>query len=726
MSTQILQTKLYTPASRPGIIQRPQLIDRLNIGLHQKLTLVSAPAGFGKTTLVTEWLSMSKHPVAWLSLDEADNDPARFITYVIAALQRIAPQTGTHLLKLLESPQLPQIETLLTPLLNDIAAIPQDFVLVLDDYHVLDSQEVDAALAFLVDRQPPQMHLVITTREDPPLPLARLRARGMLTELRAADLRFSSEEAAEFLNQTMGLNLTVDDIATLEARTEGWIAGLQLAVISMQGHQNAHDFIQSFSGSHHFVLDYLIEEVLSHQPAHIQDFLLKTAILDRMCAPLCAAILEDDEDTQATLEHIRQANLFLIPLDHERRWYRYHHLFGDLLRKRLGQFPDIDVTMLHIRASDWYEANGFEIDAFQHAAAANDIQRATHIIEGDGTPLYLRGGLTPILRWLRSLPHNTPALLVMYAVVSTVAGQQINDVEDKLHAAEIALRDGQNHHLLGQIAAVRGMLAVPRGDIQTMLDQSRRALELLNPDSVSMRLFALWTKGLAHQQRGELDSARQVFAETAFTSESTGNTMMALAALTGLGQLQEQNNQLHQAQQSYQRVLALAGNPPWAMACEAYLGLARIHYAQHDMDQAGQYAQQGLELGTQIENVDTPIECAILLAKVHIARRNIDDAESMLAEGERLINARGFTDKLTLIQAERARIQHNQPLIEPLSERELEVLRLIIQGLSNREIGERLFLALDTIKGHNRRIFAKLGVQRRTEAIARAQELGLL
>ena len=745
MSTQILATKLYIPAPRPDLVSRPRLIDRLNTGLQGKLTLVSAPVGFGKTTLVTEWISNGDYPAAWLSLDEDDNTPIRFLTYVVAALQTVAPEIGSSFRNLLQSPRPPPVGSLLTPLLNEIATMPHDFVFVLDDYHVLDSTEIDSALTFLIDNQPPQMHLIMTTREDPRLPLARLRARGQLTELRAADLRFSPDEAAAFLNHAMGFNLSSEDITALENRTEGWIAGLQLAAISMQGQPDVRRFIASFTGSHHFVLDYLVEEVLNHQPTHIYGFLLKTSILDRMCAPLCDAVLQDEAHTAADmLEHIRQANLFLIPLDNERHWYRYHRLFGDLLRKRLGQSSDIDVNTLHIRASKWYEANGFEVEAFQHAAAAGDLDYAEQLIEGSDTPLYLRGGVAPILRWLSSLSGSTfdkkPSLLVTYAVASTVGGQQIDHVEDRLQAAETALQDkpqdARNRHLIGQIAAVRGMLAVPRRDIETMLSQSSLALELLHRDSVSMRLFALWTKGSAHQQRDEHDAARQVFTETAASSETTGNTMMALAALTGLGQLQERENHLRQAQQSYQRAMDLVGHPPWPMVCEACLGLARIHYTWNDLDQAEHYARQGLELGRQIENVATPIECSILLARVQISRGNLSDAESTLAESEWLIEQRGFTDRLPQVHAEQARIQQStndshqtpasQPLIEPLSERELDVLRLVAEGLTNREIAERLFLALDTIKGNNRRIYAKLGVQRRTEAIARAHELGLV
>ena len=316
MSTPILATKLYIPPPRPKIVLRPRLIERLNEGLSagRKLTLISAPAGFGKTTLVSEWVAGCERPVAWLSLDEGDNDPTRFLTYLVAALQTIAANIGEGVLGVLQSPQPPPTESILTTLLNEITTIPDNFILVLDDYHVIDSKPVDDALTFLLEHLPPQMHLVIATREDPPLPLARLRARGQLTELRAADLRFTPAEAAEFLNQVMGLNLSAEDIAALETRTEGWIAGLQLAALSMQGHQDTASFIKSFTGSHHFVLDYLIEEVLQQQPESVQTFLLRTSILDRLCGPLCDAVLGSPSASgQETLEYLERANLFIVP-----------------------------------------------------------------------------------------------------------------------------------------------------------------------------------------------------------------------------------------------------------------------------------------------------------------------------------------------------------------------------------------------------------------------------
>src|SRR3972149_613976 len=376
MATSILATKLYIPPPRAQLVPRPRLIEQLNEGLHRmpSVTLISAPVGYGKTTLVSEWVACCERPAAWLSLDEGDSDPTRFLAYLVAALQTLQKNTGEGVSSVLQDSQLLPIESVLTGLLNEVTSFPYQFTLVLDDYHLIDSKPVDNALTYMLEHLPRQMHLVIATREDPHLPLARLRARSQLTELRAANLRFTPTEAADFLNQVMGLNLSAEDIAALEARTEGWIAGLQLAALSMQGHQDVTSFIQSFTGSHHFVLDYLVEEVLHQQSESIQTFLLRTSILDRLCGSLCDAVLLDPSASgQETLEYVENANLFIVPLDNERRWYRYHHLFADLLRQRLHQSTASStrdegrgVAELHKCASVWYEDNGLGIEAFSH------------------------------------------------------------------------------------------------------------------------------------------------------------------------------------------------------------------------------------------------------------------------------------------------------------------------------------------------------------------------
>ena len=356
----LLATKLYAPRWRRGLVSRPRLVARLDQGLTRRLTLVSAPAGFGKTTLLAEWLSAPSsggRPAAWVSLDPSDNDPARFWAYVIVALQSVRDGAGAAALSLLHAPQPPPIEAVLTSLINELVAIDDDVVLVLDDYHAIEAQPIQVATAFLLDHLPPQVHLVIAGRADPPLPLARLRARGELTELRAADLRFTPDEAAAFLTEAMGLALSPTDIATLDGRTEGWIAGLQLAALSMQGHQDVGGFIHAFAGDHRYVVDYLVDEVLRRQPDPVRHFLLQTAILDRFTGSLCDAVT-GQVDGATRLEALELGNLFVVPLDDRRRWYRYHHLFADVLRAHLAAEQPEQVAVLHRRASAWHERHG--------------------------------------------------------------------------------------------------------------------------------------------------------------------------------------------------------------------------------------------------------------------------------------------------------------------------------------------------------------------------------
>jgi ATP/maltotriose-dependent transcriptional regulator MalT len=883
MPTPILATKLYIPRLRPNVVLRPRLIERLNEGLHRNLILISAPAGFGKTTLVSQWLAGGARPAAWLSLDERDNDPARFLTYLVSAVQTIAAHIGEKVLGVLQAPQPPPTEALLTALLNDITRIPDPFILVLDDYHLLDAQPIDQALTYLVEHLPPQMHLVIATHEDPQLPLARLRARGHLTELRATDLRFTPAEAAEFLTQVMGLTLSAEDVAALERRTEGWIAGLQLAALSLQGQPDPTRLITSFTGSHHFVLDYLVEEVLQQQSERVQTFLLRTSILDRLCGPLCDAVLLDPSASgQATLESLEHANLFLVPLDHERRWYRYHHLFAELLRQRLQQSiasspgdAQSQVNELHIRASQWYEEQGLDLEAFHHATAAQDVERAVRLLEGTRIPIHFRGAVTAILDWLASLPmpelNARPALLMGYAWLMLVYGQTTG-IEEKLHAAEAALQgaepDDKTRDLVGQIAAARATLALGQYQGETMLAQSRRALEYLHPNNLAFRMTAHWTLGWAYQLQGDRAAARLAYTEAIALSQASGNTIFTFMATTGLGTVQEAENQLHLAAETYQRVLHLAGDMPLPIIYEAHLGLARINYEWNDLEAAEQHGRQSLHLARQYESsIDRFILCEVFLARLKLAQGDaagaaallaqasqsarqqnfvaripevaaaqvllllrqgklaaaahlaemhdlpLSQARVLLAQGDptaalavleplrRQVEAKGWEDerlKVMVLQAVALQAQGDkdqalhllldalaialpggfirlfvdegapmanllsaaaaqgrmpdsigkllavfkaeeqkseatsylpppaQSLIEPLSRREVEVLQLIAQGLSNQEISERLVLALETVKGHNKKIFGKLQVQRRTEAVARARELGLL
>ena len=626
MPTPVLVTKLYIPPPRPKAVLRPRLTERLNEGLHGRLTVISAPAGFGKTTLVGEWVARGERPTAWLSLDEGDSELPRFLTYFVAALQTIAPNIGKRALAVLQSPEPPPIESILTALLNEITTIPDDFVLVLDDYHAIDSKPVDGVLSFLLEHLPPRMHLVIATREDPRLPLARLRVRGQLTELRVADLRFSLSEAAGFLNQVAGLGLSAEDIAALETRTEGWITGLQLAAISMQGNSDPAGFIKSFTGSDHFVLDYLVEEVLHRQSESVQAFLLRTSILDRMCGPLCDAVLLDASASgQQTLESLERANLFIVPLDNERRWYRYHHLFGDLLRQRLRQGRG--VAELYVRASAWCEDNGLEIEAFHHAVAANDVERAARLVEGKGMPLQFRGAVVPVLTWLKTLPTTVldarPVLWVMYASALSMTGQ-MTGVEEKLQCAEKALQglepDEKTRNLTGHIAAIRALMAATLYQVEAIIAQSRRALEYLHPDNLAVRTATIWKMGIAYHLQGDRAAASRAYAEAMSISQATGNTMINISATTGLGNVQESENQLSLAAETYRRVLQLAGDTPLPTASESYLGLARIFYEWNDLDAAQRNGQLGVELARQWENTDRFVPYEAFLARLKLAQ----------------------------------------------------------------------------------------------------------
>jgi LuxR family maltose regulon positive regulatory protein len=528
---QLLATKLFIPPTRPKIVPRSRLIKQLNDGLNRRLTLVSAPAGFGKTTLVTEWLdnlwvdtkeeNQIEDRIAWLSLDESDNDPVRFLAYFIAALNRVEkaqPQIGEGALSMLQSPQTPPAEAVLTLLINEITSTPCRMLLVLDDYHQIDAKPVHDALCFLLEHMPPRMHLVIATREDPPLPLPRLRARDQVTEIRAADLRFSPYEAAEFLHQVMGLDLSADDVTALETRTEGWIAGLQLAAISMQGCKDHKGFIQSFTGGHRLVLDFLIEEVLSQLSESIQHFLLQTAILSRLTGSLCDAIT-GQENSQETLEMLDRTHLFIVPLDDERRWYRYHHLFGDLLRQRLRQNHIERIPMLHYRASEWFEQNGFMDEAIEHALRAENFERAAHLIENALETVWVRSEDNKSRRWLEKLPFelvfSKPQLCIFHAWQLYLNGH-VDEAELRLHTVEHVLEplaprttelssdrdvqplDTDARKLLGRAAALRAVLNYSQGDAKGIIQHARQALNYLPEDDLLWRNSANMSLGDAY------------------------------------------------------------------------------------------------------------------------------------------------------------------------------------------------------------------------------------
>ncbi len=616
MPTAILATKLYAPPPRPKAVQRRRLTERLNHGLAAggRLTLIAAPAGFGKTTLAGEWAAGLERPIAWLALDEGDNDPTRFLTYLVAALQTVAAGLGEALAAVLQSRQPPPAETVLTALLNELTALPGPLVLVLDDYHVIEAATVDRALAFLLEHLPPQLHVVLTTREDPQLPLARYRARGQLTELRAADLRFTAAEAAEFLSQVMGLHFAEADLAALETRTEGWVAGLQLAALAMQGTQSrpgqpaASEFIRSFAGDHRYIVDYLVEEVLRRQPEPVRQFLLQTAILDQLSGPLCEAVT-GLADGGARLEALERGGFFVVPLDDRRRWYRYHHLFADVLRAHLKAEQPDQLATLHQRASAWYERNGSAADAIHHALAAADFARAADLIELAVPAVRRSRQEAVLLGWLRALPaelfRNRPMLNGHYAAVLLQNGE-LEGVEARLRAAEQALEQPAGstvqrvvrdevewRRLPGWIAVHRAGLALAREEVASATRYARQALELVTADDDLGRGAAAALLGLAVWRHGDLEAAQQGYAESMVRLERAGHFSDVLGCALALADMQIAQGRLHAARRTYEQALRLApdqGLPVLRGTADMLVGLSELRLEHNELPAAAEPA----------------------------------------------------------------------------------------------------------------------------------------
>jgi LuxR family maltose regulon positive regulatory protein len=904
MDAPLLTTKLYAPPPRPNLVPRSHLIERLNEGLGRKLTLVSAPAGFGKTTLVGAWAASCGRPVAWLSLDEGDNDPVRFLTYLAAALQMVGVQVDEDAAA---------TEAFLTALVNQVDAV-DPFILVLDDYHFITAQPINDALTFLLDHLPGTMHLVIATRADPPLPVARLRGRGQLTELRLTDLRFTPEEVAEFLGRVMGLVLTADDVAALTSRTEGWIAGLQMAALSLQGKDDVSRFIAAFTGSNRYILDYLLEEVLHRESEQVQAFLLQTSILDRLCASLCDAVRFgkaespiSDLQSQAVLEHLESANLFVVPLDDRREWCRYHRLFADLLRQRLHQIHPDRVPGLHRRASGWLEQNGLMAEAIDHALAAEDLERAADLIEANAEATLMRGEVATFLRWIDALPDDLvrarPMLCILYAWMLLWQGQSLKLIESLLHDAE----EG-DECVSGRATALRGLIAGLRGQTERTVELCSLALKQLPEEDRFVRPLALWLLRAIELAGGEGKADMQALDDVLRMSQSAGNVMLSVMIACNRAEILMRQGRPHEAAATYQKAVELATDvqgrrmpiagqaliglgelsrewgdldaaerylvegieltEQWTEVgpLEAYIAMARVRWAQGDMESAWDALQKAQELAVKydvtdlddlsvamfrawmwisqgdleparrwaeerglFEYIDTPlqekisdsydlrmrkyellvlarlliaqeqpgealklleslipaaewrgrpamlVEIRTLQALAHQAQGNLDRAMDALeyaislaepkgyvgifageaspgGEGEpmvallreaakrgimpgyvtKLLAALGVSEyesvgePLPYSHTQSLPHAHTQPLLEPLSERELEVLRLLNTYLSSTEIAEQLCISVNTVRFHVKNIYGKLAVHRRSDAVQRARELGLL
>lgn len=683
MPPPILATKLYRPSPRPGAVLRRRLLERLNEGLHRKLTLISAPAGFGKTTLVSEWAAGCERPVAWLSLDAGENVPTRFLVYLVSTLQTIDATIGNELLGALQTPQpqSPSAESLLTGLLNEISTIPVKFVLVLDDYHLIDSKPVDQALIFLVEHQPPQMHLVIATREDPPLPLARLRARGQLAEVRAADLRFTAAEAADFLNRMMGLTLTDADIAALEARTEGWIAGLQLAALSMQGRSDSAGFIQAFTGSHRFVLDYLAVEVLERQPERVRNFLLQTAILDRLSGSLCDAVTAQ-EGGRGMLETLERGNLFVVALDDQRQWYRYHHLFADVLQAHLLEAYPEQVSGLHRRASAWHEQNGNQPDAIRHALAAEDFERAAGLIELAWSAMDLSYQSSTWLGWVKALPdvliRARPVLSVGYAW-ALLDGGELEPSEARLQDAErcldrpaeqrVVVDREQFRFLPASIATARAYRSLALGDVPAAVQHARRALELTPEDDRVRHMQATSLLGLAQYTSGELEAAERSLAALHANLRKTGELQTLIGITFLLADIRVALGRLREAESIYQQTFRLATGQVEPMplgTADLYRGRGELYVERGDLEAAAQHLLASEKMGERSPTTDWLHRLCVSRARLQEAQGDLDGALALLEEAER-VHVRSPLPDLRPVAALKARLWLKQGrLAEPL------------------------------------------------------------
>ncbi|HLO27928.1 MAG TPA: LuxR C-terminal-related transcriptional regulator [Anaerolineales bacterium] len=648
----LLSTKFYIPPIRSNQIARPRLTELLNEGLEKTLILVSAPAGYGKTTLVSSWLKEIKVPSAWLSLDEGDNDPIRFLQYLLTALLPISPDIEDELLGMLPGIQPNQVEDLITILVNELASVSDPFVLVLDDFHVIGSDTVLKILSFFLEHSPPQMHLVLLSRTDPPLPLSRLRVRNLLLNIRADRLRFTDAEIATFLNNVMGLTLSTADLSALESRTEGWIAGLQLAALSMQSCQDIHGFVSDFSGSHHYVMDYLVQEVLRQQSKQVGDFLLRTSILDRLCGSLCAAVVGADTigpvDAETMLEVLEGMNLFVIPLDDERRWYRYHHLFADVLRKRLENHFPLSLAELHDRASRWYEQNGFISESIQQAIMAGEHDRAAQLIEDNGCLLLISGEVATLLNWADAIEFQAatrPWLAIQKAWAQALTGH-VDRVESTLLAPEQMLSllqpTDEVKTMLGTIAAARAYCANSQGNTRSAAKYAWEALELLpNCSSISRSIRSVATSllGDASWINGSLEEAAHAYTEAVRIGQEANNLHMVIIANSNLADILMEQGRLHRAHDTYMQALRMAVRPDGQkspLAGSIYAGLGRLSYESNQLDDAAQYIRQCIDLCRQWGDIGLQAMAFALLARLEQVRGNLEESLETVRGAEQL------------------------------------------------------------------------------------------
>lgn len=679
MTGPLLETKLRAPTRRRGVIGRPRLVEKIERGIEAKLTLVSAPPGFGKTSLLAEWRAAMPEgmPAGWLSLDAADNSSVTFWTYVIAAFDAVAPGTGARALSLLSEQTL---EPALISLLNDLETITTDTVLVLDDFHAIEAHEIHDGTAFLFDHLPAKVHLVLATRADPPLPLARMRARGELAEIRAGDLRFSRAEVTAYFNNAMGLALDDRDLAALAERTEGWIAALQLAGLSMQGRDDVSGFIAGFAGDDRYVIDYLVEEVLQRQPDAIRQFLLATSILGRMSGSVCDAVTGQDGG-KATLRGLERANLLIVPLDDRREWYRYHHLFADVLRARLTDEQPGWAAELHGRASRWYAEHDELLDATRHAFAAGDLEWAADILERAIPEMRRARQEAAIQHWLEALPDELvkrrPVLGVHRAGVLLANGdldgaeallrgaeQWLAASEDALDqrkagSSEVVVRDEEGlRRLVPQIAMYRAALALAVGDIEGVIAHAQRALAVVRDHDDFERGGAAGFLALASWRGGELEMAHRYWTTAKASLRKAGHVVDAIGCARPLALIRIAQGRLREAMATYERGLELATDkraPALRGAADMHVGMSELFIEWNDVDRAEQHLVASQDLGEHAALAQNPYRWCAAMSHLRLTQGDVDGALALLDEAERLYVSEYYPD-IRAIAALRVRI----------------------------------------------------------------------
>jgi LuxR family maltose regulon positive regulatory protein len=737
----LVTTKVHAPTPRRQLVLRPLLVDRLTAGA-EKLTLLAAPAGWGKTTMLAEWLAHDREQrFAWLSVDRDDNDPARFWSYVVEALRTVEPELGAPALAQLRATGTSVADVVLPALINEIAVLGTPTELVLDDFHLITAREIHDQIAFLVEHLPDSLRVAIATRSDPPLGLARLRAKGEINEIRAEELRFTEEEAAALLNDVLGLDLDAADILRLHQRTEGWAAGLYLAALSLRGQADPRAFIEAFAGDDRHVVDYLGTEVLEGQAEAVQSFLLQTSILEGLCAPLCDAVTEGSGSARM-LEKIERSNLFLHSLDAKREWYRYHRLFSELLHHELTRRSPELIPALHRRAADWHRREGSVPEAIHHAVAAGDHGDAAELVARHWNSFFNQGRLTTVSDWLDVLPEETvlgdPRLSIARAWIALDLGRR-DEVEGWIAAAERAELPGQmwdgSSSLDSALAVLRVVHRFKTGDVAGAGEAARNALDLESEGRSFGRTAAVLLLGATQYWSSEPEQAVEALEEAARLARDSDNHLGSMYALGYLALARIELADLEEAEELTREALAVGDDPgrrEHFVAMMAHLAQARLLALHGRARDASTSAARAVELARRGAGLVEIAFASLLLAQLRLEIGDREAARAALEQAREAIARSadpGTVNELLARTERRLRVRRgtrDHVSGEELSERELAVLRLLPTRLSQREIGASLYVSVNTVKTHTKSIFRKLDVSTRADAVARARELGLV